>query len=357
MSKISTVDARGLFTKMLIDVFTEMVTPTSFLRSFFRTEESDTKEVSIEVMRGNEKFAVDVLRGTEGNLNKFSKSTEKIFIPPFYREYFDATDLDFYDRLFAGNGQVDVITFQTWLVKVAEKLKILQDKIERAYERQAAQVFTTGVVTLKSGDNIDFKRKAESLLVLGGPAQWSAATSNPIADIITGATFLRTVGKSQGGIINVILGQLAISSFLNNAAVKEQFDIKDFKLADITPPQRDSVGGMLHGRVSAGSFEANIWSYPEFVDENGVSTPYINDKDMIILPMKPNFVLGFASVPKIFRDADNAEFSEFIMQERASFAIGNYIDGRTDKHIFDVKSAAIAIPTAVDQIHTSRVLG
>lgn len=357
MSTITTQDARGLFTKMLIDVYKETTRPTGFLRSFFRVVENETKELSIEVMRGTEKVAVDVLRGTEGNRNTFDRSSEKIFVPPYFREWFDATDLDFYDRLFgAAGGQVEVLTMQSWLTKVAEKLRMLQDKIERAYELQAAQVFSSGVVTLVNGDNIDFKRKALSLVDLGAGNYWNQAGTKPIEDLKKGAKFIRTAGKSTGGVVNAVFGELALDAFLENASVKERADIRNFKLDDITGPQREATGGVLHGRVTIGSWECNIWSYPEFRDVAGVSTPYINDKEVFMLPTMPNFVLGFASVPKVFRDVSNAEFPEFIGQERAAFVIGNYVDARTDKHVFDIKSAGLPVPTAVDQIHTTQVL-
>ena len=357
MSTITTQTARGLFTKMLVDVYKETIAPTSFLRSFFPVVETDSKELSIEVIRGTEPVAVDVLRGTEGNRNSFDRSTEKVFVPPYFREYFDATDLDFYDRLFGvSQGEIDNLTFEGWLVKVAEKLRLLQDKIERAYEVQCAQVLSTGVVTLKNGDNIDFKRKALSLVALGGGNLWSAASSDPIKDLAVAARFIRTEGKSVGGIVDVLMGELAFSAFLNNTAVKERADIRNFKLDNLSGPQRDAQGGVLQGRVAVESWEANLWTYPEFKDVSGVSTPYLDDKEVIVLPTKPRFKLAFASVPKIMRDTGNAEFPEFITQVKAAFVIGNYIDQRTDKHVFDIKSAGLPIPTAVDQIHTTKVL-
>ena len=152
------------------------------------------------------------------------------------------------------------------------------------------------------------------------------------------------------------MGELALDAFLNNAAVKERADIRNFKLDDISGPERDALGGALHGRVSIGSWKADIWTYPEFRDVNGVSTPYIDDKEVIVIPMKPRFKLAFASVPKIMRDTQNAEFPEFITQVKAAFVIGNYVDQRNDKHVFDIKSAGLPIPTAVDQIHTTKVL-
>ena len=256
----------------------------------------------------------------------------------------------------AAGGQVDVLTFQSWMGKIAEKLRELQDKIERAYEVQASEVFSTGIVQLTNGDNIDFKRKAASLVALAAAARWSAGTSDPYTDLKNGANFLRTIGKSRGGVINAIFGELALDSFLGNATVIARADVRNFKLDDIHAPQRDSVGGVLHGRVSAGSYEINIWTYPEFRDVAGVSTPYVDDKEVIMLPMAPKFTLGFGSVPKVFRDPRNAEFPEFISQTRGAFNIGNYIDPRADKHVFDMKSAGVAIPTAVDQIYTVKVL-
>jgi len=359
MANISTQAARGIFTKMLIAVYMESTRPMSFLRSFFKTVENDTKTLSIEVQRGTEKLAVDVLRGTEGNRNSFDLSTEKIFEPPFYREWFEATDLAFYDRLFGADngGDVDTLTFQSWIEKVADKLRIMQDKIERSYEKQCSEVFQTGIVQLVNGTNIDFKRKAEALVDLGAGNYWDAGTSDPINDLKNGAKFIRTAGKGTGGLMDIIMGDLALAAFLNNDAVKSRADIRNFKLDDLSSPQRNAEGGVLHGRVTIGSWEGNIWTYPEFFEDTaGDSIPYIGDKNIIVIPQSPKFTLGFASIPKIFRDRENAEFPEFIIQERAAFAVGNYVDARLAKHVFDVQSAGVAVPVAVDQIFTAQVL-
>ncbi len=357
MSQITTQSARGLFTKMLVAVYREITVPTSFLRSFFVINETDTKELSIEVMRGSELVAVDVLRGTDGNRNDFSRSSEKIFVPPYFREWFDATDLAFYDRLFAGaDGMVDVQTLQGWLTTVAEKLRLLQDKIERAYEVQAAEVLLTGIVTLKNGINIDYKRKAASLVDLGGGNYWDGAGTTPIKDLTTAAQFIRNKGKAQGGVYNGIFGDLALDAFLENASVKERADIRNFQLDDITGPARESTGGVLHGRVTIGSYKLNIWTYPEVRDVGGASVKYIDEKKVILIPTEPKFTMGFAGVPKVLRDRDNAELPEFITLIKAAFVINNYVDNRAEKHVFEVKSAGLAIPTAVDQIATIQVL-
>lgn len=348
MANIASSDARALFTKMLIDVYRERTTPTAFLRSFFTVKEEITKELSIEVQRGTEKIAVDVERGTEGNRNKFSRSTEKIFVPPYYREYFDATELSLYDRLF-GSTEINDGIFTAFLEQVADKLRLLQDKIERAYEVQCAQVFETGIVTLNAGINIDFKRKATSLVNLSGSAPWTTGSTNPYAHLEAGGDFLRQVGKASGGVINALGGSLALSAFFTNTTVKERADIRNFYIDLVRTPQKNSVGASLVGEVTAGSYNFRLWAYPEFYDNAaGISTPYLNPKKVILLPEAPRFTLGFAAVPQLATINGGVKKGAYIM--------GDYIDERNHKHIFDIRSAGVAIPVAVDQIYTMQVV-
>lgn len=349
MSQIATSDVRGLFTKMLIEVYKEITEPTSFLRSFFKTKETSTKELSIEVQRNSEKFAVDVERGTEGNRNSFSKSTEKIFIPPFYREFFDATELDLYDRLFTDSAMESGV-FSDFLTQMAEKLKQLQNKIERSYEKQVSEVFETGVVQLNAGINIDFKRKAASLVDKGAGNYWATGTVDPNKDLEAAANFIRKEGKSSAGTLTVIMGSTAWTDYLNNTIVKERADIRNFKLDDIVSPQKGTTGGTFHGQVAGGSYRFNIWTYPQFF-ENSVGTlvDYINAKKVIVVPEITRYTLGFAAVPQLLTKTGGRV-------RKGAFIVDDFVDERNAKHVFDMKSAGVAIPVAVDTIHTTQVV-
>ena len=248
-----------------------------------------------------------------------------------------------------------MITFGQWMDTVVEKLGMLQDKIERSYELQASQVLETGIVTLNSGDNIDFKRKATSLVALLAAAQWSAGTSNPYDDLENGATEIRTKGKSMGNIFNVILGSDAMNSFLNNTVVKERADIRRISLDAIRLPQKESVGGVLHGEVAAGAYVFRLWTYPEYYDtEAAANIPYMNTKKVVIMPENPKFVLGFAGVPQLL--GKKADVGAGISAKRGAYVVGEYLDERNTSHVIEIKSAGIAIPVAVDQLYTVQVL-
>jgi hypothetical protein len=358
MPVINTVDFQPLFTKKLIEVYSDFLKPMGFLRSFFKVRESMTKLLSIEVERGLENIAVDVIRGTDGNRNKVAISQEKLFEPPFFDEYFDATELDFYDRAFAQERvDINVMTMSEWVGVVARKLAILQWKIERAIELQCAQVFQTGIITLKAATNIDFKRKGTSLVVLAGGNLWTAATGDPITNLITAGEFIRTEGKSQGTLFNIIFGSEAWEALINNDKFKARSDVNDFDLATVREPQRNAVGANVLGRITFGSYKANCWGYPEFYDDaNGVATPYIDPKKVIIIPENPTFDLGYAGVPMIITDKSNREMPQFIRVVKGQFHIGNYVDPKRTAHIFEVKSAPLAIPVSVDQLFTYTVV-
>ncbi len=343
MPSIQTTDAQGLFTKTLVDVYKQRIKPTGFLRSFFPSVESPSLEVSIEVQRGFEKTAVDVVRGTDGNRNEFSRTTEKLFIPPYYREYFDATQLQLYDRLYGATSITDAV-FSAYVNNVADSMMELQSKIERSYELQCANVFENGIVNLKSQTSIDYKRKAASMIDPGAGNYWATATVDPFKQLEDACTFLRTVGKTTAQSYNAIVGSLALSDLLNNAIFLKRQNLFNMALDAVNSPQMNAEGATYHGTLTCGSYKVKLWAYPQYFDLAGVSTPYVNPKKVTIVPENPQFKLAFAAVPQLITPDTMPVMGAFIM--------GEYIDKRAAAHIMDIKSAGIAIPTAIDQIYT-----
>jgi hypothetical protein len=341
-------DARALFTKTLIEVYQERIKPTTFLRGFFPTVTTPTKEVSIEVERMGEKVAVDVLRGTEGNRNTFSRSTEKIFVPPLYREYFDATQLDLYDRVLGSQGNAQAPLFAALLNSVADRVGTLQDKIERAVELQCSQVLEFGTVTLKQATSINFQRKAGSL-VDPGAGNYLANAIDPFALFEAGCKFLRETGKSGDAVFNAILGSTALADLLNNAKFQARQNLFNMALDSVQGPVRDvNTGATFHGIITAGAYKVQLWAYPQvFEDPNNANaiTPYINPKKVIMIPLMPKFKLAYGAVPRLIGEPGQ-------LPVQGAYVLGEFIDERKAVHDFDIQSAPVAIPVAVDQIYT-----
>lgn len=350
---ISASDARALFTKMLIDVYQERLRPSNFLRNLFPAVTTPTKEISIEVERMAGEFtAVDVVRGTEGNRNTFSLSSEKIFVPPLYREYFDATQLDLYDRVLGSQGNAQTPLFTALMNSVADKLSRLQDKIERSYELQCAQVLMTGIVSLKQQTSIDFKRKAASL-VDDGAGQYFASAIDPFTKFEAGCKFLREVGKSGDAIFNAVLGSTAMADLLKNTAFLARQNQYNLSLDAVQGPTRDvNAGASFWGTVVAGSYKVQLWTYPQIYNDqanSNAATPYIDPKKVVMFPMAPRFKFAFGAIPKLIGSPGD-------MPTQGAYVVGEFTDERKTTHDFDIQSAGVAIPVAVDQIYTFKAV-
>lgn len=345
--------ARAQFTSDCIAVFTDMIGPTSFLRSFFPSEQSFTRYLSIQVERNLELVAVDVLRGTDGNRNNFSKSTEKVIDPPYYKEYFDLTQIDLYDRLF-GSTAIDAGMYSQLLQTVARRLNALRNKIERAYEIQAASILETGTVTLVNATSIDFGRKSGSLVANAAGNTWATSTVSPFANLADGCQFLREVGKCEGETFNAILGKEAFRALFANDIFKARvIQNLNNNIDTIMQPQRQAIGQTYHGTLSCDSYRVNLFTYAQSYDLNGTATPYLNSKKVTVIPENPGFKTGFAAVPQLIKIGNGMpEDSELQPLNAQNYVVYESIDADNDAHKLGIKSAGILIPIAIDRMYT-----
>jgi hypothetical protein len=348
---ISVTDARDLFTKTLVDVYQERIKPTNFLRSFFKSVTAPTKLISLEVERMGEQVAIDVFRGTEGNRNSFSLGTEKLFLPPMYREFFDATELDLYDRVLGSQGNANLPLFAALMNKVADRVGTLQDKIDRAKELQCSQVLTTGIVTLKNGVNIDYKRKAASLvdLTVGGGGGYFSTNSDVFKQFENACIFLRTIGRCPDAVFTAILGAQALTDLLANTKFTARQNLFNMALDQVIGPVRGTEGATFHGTISAGAYKVQLFAYPQTYDAPVTNTPtyYIDPKQVIVMPATPRLIMAHAAVPQLIDEPGN-------MPVQGEYVVGEFKDPRLVAHIIDIQSAPLAVPSAVDHLYTMK---
>lgn len=358
MPTISTNQARAEFTSMCVDVFRSEVPAYNFLRSKFKTSQNFTKYISIQVERDYELSAVDVLRGTEGNRNNFALSKEKVFEPPYYSEVIELTDIDLYDRLF-GSVAIDAGIYQQLVETVARRMRQLRDKIERSYERQVSELYELGTTTFTNATSINWGRKAGSLVANGAGNTWATSTVDPFDTIADGCTFIRQTGKSTGYIYDCLLGEQAASDLMNNTIFKSRVIQNLNNNIDIlTPANRDARGANWMGQLTCGSYKVNLWTYPQSYDvvSGGTNTPtaYLNTKKVVIIPEQTHFHLGFAAVPQVLVEGGASQGNSGIMpvMQAEPYVVDQYVDQMNSSHKMRIKSAGLAIPTAVDQIYT-----
>ena len=357
MPLIGTASARGQFTKRVIGLFMDLAQPTLFFKSFFRTETTEALQLSLEVERSGRPVAVDILRGSEGRITRRDKSTEKIYIPPYFDYKYNLQALDGYDRLFGESNEISSGHWMRVVNQTAREVAKNVDRINRRYELMSAQAFLTGIVTMKNGDNIDYKRKAASIVAYAASHGWDVNTINPGLIMEQGAEFMIKEGLVNPGTeFNVICGKEAWNAFRANEERQKEGDIKDQKFQDLISPVPFGNGSVLKGRFSYGNYNFRLWGYDGYYDDpdnSDTTTAYMDSKKIVMLPDTVDFVFGYGGVPAMVNVGEE-RMPSTMEGEMVGY---QYADEAKTAAFFGVRSAGLPILSFVDRLFTATVVG
>lgn len=350
MPTIPSGHASPIFTTAVVKKFDELkeVKVNNFFRSFFPDLASPERYPIIEVRRGTEKVAVDVVRGTQGNRIQVSKFAQKALDPFYYKNYFDATTLQQYFRVF-GSTSFNTNEMAELANGVAVEMKGMQDMVDRAIELHAANVLLTGTCTsLRDSSIIDFKRRASSMVTLTGGNTWDTAGTNPYTDLSNGCQFLRNTGKYAGKEVFGIFGLQAWQAFRANAEVKDR--LKQFhNYRDIIDKTyMDTIGANYQMSIDCDTHIVHVFTYTEiYEDASGTQTQYMDPKKIILLPPNPGFNTIFGAIPSVRQQG--ATTGSLIAQPTVIKRFVNEEMGY-DRHYLE--SSPLPVPIQVDRIYT-----
>lgn len=364
MGYIPEQNARAVFTTAVAARFEDLIEAPSFLRSFFPDKQYRTKYVTSLARRGTEKIAVDVIRGDKGNRNQMTLFTEKGFLPPYYKELIDVGAMNIYDIPFYANGKFNTIQIDAIAMETATALFEIKKKVDRAIELQAAEVLETGIVTVKSGDSIDYKRKASMKEVLAGGDLWDATDVDLLKFFEDKGQLLRTIGKVSGGVdVNVVMGNLAWQAFRSNADLNNKENFYESEIKKGSSAQFfNAVGGAYRITLRMGVYNFNIWTYDEVYDfpVTDVSTRYFDSKTVALIPESFQAEISFAQVPTLpsfirTNPRSNRVFSR-LAGKMKGFSLFDFVNEEDELYTAGVKSAPLAQLISVDRLYTAQVL-
>ncbi len=346
---IPAIQAMGVFTDSIIAHYQEDIPVKGFLRSFFPSHFNQSKYISLAVRRGTEFIASDVYRYSDGNRNTFSKASLKEYMPPFFHEYMDMSNHALYDNMIMAVMSGNAGVARALVESMAKDFIELRKKIERRAELMCAQVLQTGIVTLDSGEDIDFKRKAASKVAYSSGINFADGANDPSEIIKVGCEFIRTQGKADAATFNLIMGDSVLPALLNNTIIKGRNDIKSYTLDKIQSPFLSTNGAAFHGELTCGAYTVRLWTYPENYESSlGTFTNYIDTKKIILLPSDTVGTLEYALVPQLLLDGRIPQTGEYLIQEE--------IKEIEALHRLNIKSTVVPVPVKVDQIWTATVL-
>lgn len=369
MPNIPIGQARQRFTMMLADFMVQNVRPNTFLQSFFTEKMNPARYVNIDYLRFAETVADDVVRGTEGNRNDFGKNTNKTFDPPLYKEYFDVTQLDGYDRAIGSTamnaGMTDPGAYAYLIQGANMRIEALQNKISRAINNSIVQALSTGTIKYKAAGDFDTLRRSDSFIDAGTGFYWDDDGTDPYAQLEADCKWVRGYGKATSNHFNVVLGDKALRILLNNSVVRGRNDLKMWKLDDINTPQVNGTGGMYHGTISAGSYVCHLWTFVDPYDTldasgNPVPTTILPSNLVYVMPTQPRWLLTYSQCPQIMLQYATtgtpiANSGLVPRDVNGKFVVSDYIDPKLSAHLVQVMSAPLPILVGKDQVRTRTV--
>lgn len=359
---ISIIEHTSVMTSKVVGVFKEDIQVAAGFSQWFPEETTPSFYVDVRVQRGSRKISVDVERFTEGRATKGSKLTESKYLPPYHElEYYFNRDEIYMKALEfnalnspSGNRMIG----QNLLENLVEQKKM----ILRAIQKQQADVMQTGIITLKNGDNIDYRRKAASMIdvnTAGNPYWNNPTTAKPLDDIAKGGLFLRQVGTSTGNELNLIARSSVIALLMATDQYKSFADYRRIDRMNIGMPQfTESTGFTFHGQIAAGTdYKVNLWSYDEmYEDENGVDTYYLSDKNAVLLPTNFQGKTVFGALPGMSDSTIGGAKTKIPAAIETDYLIRPFYDERTISSGVKMSSAPIVIPITIDRIFTMKVI-
>ena len=307
---MATPQTQDLFTRFMVEAFDdrEKMPVSTGLQAFFGNPSAggrtlfspDANVVDIDIVRGNEKIAALIPRGTvsrplgslQSNLQdgKFSTFSRKY---PLAEEEGDINADKILNRI-PGEQPYQANTRQGRMRYHALQIHMESiRRIVRMFEVLAAQSLTTGtqdaiIGTTNTDLQYDFRRNSTHTVTVG--TAWSNVAADALGDIDGINKKIRANGKTTPDII--IMGDTAFSNFLNNTVVKEQADNRRFELIQVTTgnpvPEKYNrfvEGGLIpRGRLrTPGGFTLWMFTYIDgFEDSAGTFTKYILDDQVLI---------------------------------------------------------------------------
>jgi hypothetical protein len=352
--------------KAMLEAFEQKAPPTNFLSQFFRRSDMwvvDTDTVEIDIVRNNEKIAIDVTPHTAGRLNVKKRWTTKEYKPPMYDEYNSYNGKEFFNRLPGNHPYTSVDAIGSLIARVTDDQTKLMETIIRAIEKMASDVFLTGKVVLVNDEEIDFKQKATHRI--NASAAWAGGSANIPADLEGMADVIRADGQTD--MSDLIFGSGSWENFIADSSMQARFNYRRVELVDIGMPVLNTAGAAFHGIITVGSYQCRCWTYPQSYEvptdaEIGVDSgtipnagsrvAYIPDDKVIGLGRNLDLRMVFAGVPVIVERPDPrleafgiSGFPSAMAQDFQPYVL---LDKKETSLLVGVKSRPLTIPTQID---------
>lgn len=313
----------------------------TFLRDrfFSKVKTFPTKNVDIDIVKGNRKMAAFVHPMVGGEIVQSEGYETKSYAPPLINPATVTTADMFLQRL---PGE-DICSGRTPADRAAEKLveeyNKLNDMTTRREEWMAAQVLTTGQLKVKGkgvDEVIDFG--FTNKINLEGTKQWGKSAADTLGNL---REWKRQVSRNGFANANmVVMGKLAANHFMSDSNVLDLMDKRRFDIGAMAPKELE--GGLnYYGHLNLPGVD--IYGYDEVYldEETGETKPLIPDNMVLMVPSNANFMRAYGLCTYLDDDKvwHTAETTRLLR---------SYVEHRPDRRFLELQTHPLLIPDKVD---------
>ena len=323
----------------------------SFLRSFFRVENTDSLNLLLGTKRGGRKVAVDTNIQTKSRMHKRQVGKLDIVQPPLYSYYTPLTLSDMYNgfsRLFFTDNLTvnDMSIVDDFGRVVANDLDEIADTIDMAKELQCAQLLSNGIVSLRNNDNIDFGRVGGSIVAAGSGKLWGASGAEYIKSITTGVDWIRSNAKNNSTSFHIIMGGDAFANFIGSTEVQGRQDMKNFQLDELFAGRPVPSGGTYWGTISlANGVRANIWSYDaKYELEDGTEKNFLDKDSVLMIPDQNQMVFNQSAVKYLPGTTNTGRYRSMYTRD--------HMDNKEQVHFYFLEDRFLAVTQEINEVYT-----
>jgi hypothetical protein len=325
---------------------------TFFKSTFFnRTKSFVTKSVDVDFKKGNRALAPFVHPSIGGETVPNTGYTTKSYTPPMVAPNKITTVDNLLERSAGENPFSGRSPAERAVEKLAEDFRELDERITRREEWMCATALITGKIPIIGkglNETIDFQFTNKETL---SSNKWSAATSDPIADLGRWRTKVQKEGFVNCDIC--VMSVDAAAAFINNINVQKVLDVRAYDLAIIKP--REMPNGLTYigtiGKLGLDIYQYAEWYLDDWTNpENSTEKPLVPEKTVALFATGAQYSMYYGAITYL-----NSKTEAFITVE-GNRVPQTWIARSPDHRFLQLASAPLPIPHETNSWFVATVL-
>lgn len=286
---------------------------TGLLSMFQSRPENIVDATQIEIHKqGRYRYASKALLRNASPTNNDADTYRSVtYTPPKYHETMPFVLKDF-DRAQVGQTEYDKADRQAQIIaKVARDIVTLEDKVKRAMQIQAAEVFHLGKILFRTNslglgvDDVDYDAPSANFATLsntGDELYFNNAASDAFALLEAHCKKINSNSKGVFYVDKLIWGDAAYSAAIGNAKFQNAFDKNKLPIGELDMREAEADGMAIWAKMNLYGRIVKFYRFTEqYINpaDNSTVKDYVNSKSILFIASAGSYQIHYAGIDVI----------------------------------------------------------